>query len=75
MEKDGIHLAKKGKLHFVDMCASKNIPRSDIHQELIFKNNYDISTNAMKNVIFALAYGGKHTKVPYNDSKVTLLLR
>jgi hypothetical protein len=57
------------------MCASKNIPRSDIHEELIFKNNYDISTNALKNVVLALAYGGKHTKVPYNDSKVTLLLR
>ena len=31
--------------------------------------------NSFKNVIQALAYGSKESTIPYNDSKVTKLLR
>jgi hypothetical protein len=38
-------------------------------------NHYNLSANALRNVAHALVFGSSNTQVPYNDSKVTLLLR
>lgn len=56
------------------MCANKNIPKFDFNSELS-KTPYDLSANALKNVVQALVFGNKLSKIPYSDSKVTLLLR
>ena len=58
---------RRGKLHIVDLSASRVNP-------LPLRTSYDLSTNAFRNVAHAIVFGeGK--KVPYHDSKVTLFLR
>ena len=36
---------------------------------------YDLSVNSFKNVVNGLIYGSNDTVIPYNDSKVTQILR
>jgi len=36
---------------------------------------YDLSVNSFKNIIQGLVYGNKDSVIPYNDSKITKLLR
>lgn len=37
--------------------------------------HYDLSANALKNIVHSIVFGSASSKVPYQDSKVTMLLR
>lgn len=36
---------------------------------------YDLSVNSFKNIVQGIVYGNKDSIIPYNDSKITKLLR
>ena len=74
-KKEGNQEIRKGKLHIVDMAASRYSNRYEFSSPLAHKQDYNLSLNALKNVSLALVYGKNNAAVPYKDSKVTILLR
>jgi hypothetical protein len=67
---------RKGKLDIVELQASERVNRFEpillINQKA---KQYDLSAMCFKNVVNSLNYGNQDSLVPYNDSKITKILR
>lgn len=61
---------RRGQLDIVEMQASEVISRSEP-----INRQYDISAFSFRNVVNSLTYGNATSLVPFNDSKVTQILR
>ncbi len=57
------------------MQASDIVTRFQTPFSLGKEKQYDLSVNSFKNVVNSLIYGSSDSIIPYNDSKVTQILR
>lgn len=67
---------RRGKLDIVDMQASEVVATYDpLPNQNSSLPPYDISASSFRNVVNTLIHGNNKSIVPYNDSKVTQILR
>lgn len=66
---------RRGKLDIVEMQASDTVSRFQLALPLGKEKQYDLSVSSFKNVVNSLIYGSSESVIPYNDSKVTQILR
>jgi hypothetical protein len=56
---EGREVLKYGKLHIVDMAASKKVERFELSIPFMVKQSYDLSASALRNVANAIVFGKK----------------
>ena len=58
-QEPGREVLKYGKLHIVDMAASKKVERFELNFPMKPKEKYDLSASALRNVANAIVFGKK----------------
>ena len=74
-EVDGKTVVRSGRIDMVELAASEVLSRFDLGLGKESRPAYSLSDQSVKNVINSLVYGECGSTVPYDDSKLTKILR